>query len=283
MLFRSVSDFNQRAYELFARPLVQAVSSDYTAQLLRAFHPLRFQNWAISSLNPWLSWVAPAAQAVRQDRQAVAADDPARRAEKLGAELMSASLDLYRDLRDAATEAQFFTLYANLAALQPGDADPGGVTQGTTAVRDLPEVRQALARIGQGGFVEALARVAFLTARDNGEPLPLSRLELRRDLAADYAADLPDLTPHQWRTVRGVQEIIARVEPEQAVSTLPALLADPADRQRLLKLLDKVTTDRRVLETGPSAEQAAMVDRIRTVLADKARPARRTPARKKAR
>ena len=31
----SVSDFNQRAYEMFARPLVQAMSNEYTAKLAR--------------------------------------------------------------------------------------------------------------------------------------------------------------------------------------------------------------------------------------------------------
>src|SRR4029077_11864291 len=50
----AVSEFNQRAYELFAQPLVQAMSNDYSAKLAREFHPLRFQRWAISDLNPWL-------------------------------------------------------------------------------------------------------------------------------------------------------------------------------------------------------------------------------------
>lgn len=291
----AISDFNQRAYELFARPLVQSMSNDYTAELQRAFHPLRFQNWSVSRLNPWLSWIAPAAEAVRSDRQAVAADHPLRQGEKLGAELMSASLDLYRALRDAATEAQFFSIYANMLSLQVAGEAKGKAAPGTVEVRDLPQVRDALAAIEQGGYVEALARVAFLTARNDGEALPLSRLEMRQELVGAYADFLPDVSPHQWRTIRGVQEIIARCDPDQAVATLPALLADPADRERLLTLVDKLTVDRRVLAAGPTAEQAAMVARIRATLGDAQRkrtrpalvaraeagPARRTPARKK--
>ena len=117
----AVSEFNQRAYELFAQPLVQAMSNDYSAKLAREFHPLRFQRWAISDLNPWLWWLGPVAQAVKAQRQAVGADDPRRKAEKMGSELISASLDYYRALRDALSEAAFFQLYGNLFSLYLAD------------------------------------------------------------------------------------------------------------------------------------------------------------------
>ncbi len=58
----ALSEFNQRAYELFAQPLIQAMSNEMTAKLSRQFHPLRFQRWAFSDLNPWLAWLGPAAQ-----------------------------------------------------------------------------------------------------------------------------------------------------------------------------------------------------------------------------
>ena len=48
----AVSEFNQRAYELFGRPLVQAFANEYGAKLSREFHPLRLQRWAFSDLNP---------------------------------------------------------------------------------------------------------------------------------------------------------------------------------------------------------------------------------------
>ncbi len=67
----AVSEFNQRAYELFARPLVQSLSNEYSAKLSRELHPLRFQRWAISDLNPCLWWLGPAAEAVKAQRQAV--------------------------------------------------------------------------------------------------------------------------------------------------------------------------------------------------------------------
>src|SRR6185436_2022298 len=51
----AVSEFNQRAYELFAQPVVQSMSNEMTAKLGRDFHALRFQRWAVSDVNPWLA------------------------------------------------------------------------------------------------------------------------------------------------------------------------------------------------------------------------------------
>jgi pimeloyl-ACP methyl ester carboxylesterase len=270
----AVSDFCQRAYELFARPAVQAMSNEYTAQLLREFHPLRVQNWAFSSFNPWLSWIAPAAQAVREQRQPIPADHPLRRAEHLGSELISASLDHYRAMRDAFTESAFFSLYGGMFPLVQGreaEAPARAAAAGADA-RELPHVKDALASMARGGYAEALARVACLLMR-NGEPLPLSRLEMRQELIDEYSADLPDMPAHQWRVIRGDQEIIVRHEPEQALATLPALLADGDDRARLLALLDRLMADRRVLDGKPTDRQMEMTRRIHAVLADEHVPA----------
>jgi pimeloyl-ACP methyl ester carboxylesterase len=277
----AVSEFNQRAYELFAQPLVQATSTEASAQMLREMHPLRMQNWAISSLNPWLSWLAPAADAVRSHRQPLEEEHPLRKGEQLGAQVISASLDYYRAMRDAATEAGFFNVYANLA-LQGADTDEdrAHATQDVADTHEPPEVEAALAAISEGGYVEALARVAFLLTRSD-EPLPLSRLEMRQELVTDYADYLPDMPMHEWRRVRGTQEIVARHDPEAAVTTLPALLGEPNSRARLLALLDKLLSDRRVLGRTPTAAQLAMVARIRAVLGEKV--ARRRPTLVRAR
>jgi len=78
---------------------------------------------------------------------------------------------------------------------------------------------------------------------------------------------LPDLPRDEARRIEGEQEIIARYDPQRAVETLPALLADRNDRARLLMLLDSVLADERVQRIEPSAEQKAMLARIRAVLA----------------
>ena len=261
----AVSEFNQRAYELFGRPLVKAMSNEYSAKLARLMHPLRMQRWAFSDLNPLLCWLAPAAQAVKANRQALAVDDPARKVESLASELVSASLDCQRGLRDAVGEASFFQIYGNLSAFYFSAEREAALAHPAVPDRELSFVKKALASIDKGGYPEALARVGFLMAHEDG-PLPLSRLELARDLLDDYRDLLPELPRDQVRRIAGEQEIIARYEPERAVETLPALLSDRKQRDRLLTLLDRVLADPRVQRIEPTPRQRAVLAKIRRVL-----------------
>jgi hypothetical protein len=170
-------------------------------------------------------------------------------------------------MRDAATEATFFTIYANMFSLQMADKQHAQERAAEVAAdpRELPFVKEALASIAEGGYTEAFARVAYLLTR-KGEPLPLSRLIMRQELATAYAEYLPDVPRDQWRRIRGEQEIIAHYEPEQALGTLPELLDNRIDRDRLLTLLDKLMKDERVQRAQPTPEQLAMLERIRAVL-----------------
>jgi hypothetical protein len=259
----AVSEFNQRAYELFGRPLVQALASEEGARLQRAFHPLRWQRWAVSDLNPCTWWLAPAAQLAKAQRQALAADHPARRAEAVVSGLASASLDGWRALRDAAAEASFFQIYGKLHAYGFGHDRAGAPHAVPSAHAGL--VEDVVDRISQGGYAEALARVAFLMAHDD-EPLPLARVRLARELLEDYRDLLPELSSAEVRRIGGAQEVIARHEPDKAVETLPALLSAPEDRERLLALLERVLADKRVQSIRPTEAQEAMLERIRAVL-----------------
>ncbi len=260
-----VSEFNQRLYELFGRPLVKAFANEYGAKLSREFHPLRFQRWAFSDLNPWLSWLKPAAQAVKAQRKPVAPDHPARQIESTVSEMTSASLDCYRALRDAVSEATFFQIYGNLDAFYLADKRDDKTPAQPINPRELPFVEEALGSIDKGGYAEALARVAYLMAHED-VPLPLSRLHLAKELIEDYRDLLPKLPLEEMRRIGGEQEIIARCERQKAIETLPVLLSERKDRERLLTLLDRVLADKRVQRIKPSVEQAATLARIRSVL-----------------
>ena len=144
-----------------------------------------------------------------------------------------------------------------------------------TDPRELPFVQDALASIAQGGYAEAVARVACMLLRNDGT-LPLARLILRQELAADYAEYMPQMAPDAWRRMRGEQEIIVRYEPAQALATLPDLLDDADDRRRLLTLIDKLLADSRVQGIETEAQREMLAD-IRAVLPLKAaRTARRS-------
>jgi len=262
----AVSEFNQRAYELFAQPLVQAGANEYTAALRRQFHPLRAQRWALSDLNPWLAWLAPAAEAVRASRQPAAPDNALARVERTASAALSASLEFYRAMRDAASEASFFQAYGNVFSLYVADKQAAaGAAVPVADARELPFVAEALATIDQGGYPEALARVASLLAR-KGEPRLLSLLQHKQALIEEHDDLMPQLPWDAMRRIRGEQDIIVRYEPEKALATLPKLLADPADRARLAALLQRLAGDERVRSALATPEQEAMAERIGTVL-----------------
>ena len=286
----AISEFNQRAYELFMQPFVQATSNAATAKLGRQFHPLRFQRWLVSDLNPWLRWLGPAAGLVKSQRANAGPDNALTKVEKAASSAISASLEYYRAMRDAASEAAFFQTYGNVFSLYVADQSEAGrkALEQVGEGRELPFVQEALASMSEGGYPEALARVACLLAR-KGEPLLLTWLRKKKEILADYADLLPSMPMDEWRRVRGEQEIIVRYEPERALATLPDLLTRREDREKLATLFRRLFADERVRKARPTAEELAIVERIGESLGAKAtqRPrkavARRTsvPAAKK--
>ncbi len=279
----AISDFNQRAYELFLQPLVQASSGELGAKLRRQFHPLRLQRWALSDLNPWLGWIAPAAQLVRANRVDTGADNSLRQLERGASTTISASLDYYRALRDAMSEAAFFTTYGNVFSMYVADKQQAleDKSERVAEPRELPFVKEALASIAEGGYPEALARVACLLAR-KGEPLLLSRLQTKQELVAEYKDLLPSMPSDQWRRVRGEQEIIVRYQPDEALATLPALLRSAGDREKLVTLVRRLLGDERVQRARPSSEQLVMIESIGEALSTSGNGASpRRPPRKR--
>jgi pimeloyl-ACP methyl ester carboxylesterase len=256
----TASEFNQRAYETFVQPWVQSISNDFTAGMMRLFHPLRFQRWVWSGLNPWLAWLGPTAENIVKNRHPTDKNQLFRQVEGMTSELISASLDYYREMRDAASELAFYLMYANFFALQVVDQL---APRTASTPKQASYTRDVLRTIAEGGYAEALCRARWLLAK-KGKPLPLAELELRRELLADYADLLPKWTPDQRRQTSGRQEIICREEPEKALETLPLLLANDVDRMRFFTLIDRLLADPRINE-AISVDQAKTVKLMKSV------------------
>jgi pimeloyl-ACP methyl ester carboxylesterase len=262
-----ISDFNQHAYELFARPLIQTLGSDWTAGVMRTLHPLRTQHWAISDLNPWLAWLGPTATAVKANRRALGPGEPPRQLEHMMSELVSASLDLYREMRDAFSEALFFQIYGNLFSFYLGPEEINQQRPEAMELRQKQLQRQLLDSITVGGYPEALARVFSLLA-DRGVAFPLAQLHLKRELIEKFADLLPKTTPDKQRRIRGLQDLIVHRHRERALQTLPQLLSNPTDRQRLRTLLTRVLAEQGVRELKLTSTQIKTLRLIKKVLAE---------------
>ncbi len=254
----AVSQMNELAYTLFVRPFIRPFVNEAVAECARVFHPLRWQRWAFSDFNPFLWPIAALAPGVKASRQAAAGDNVFRRVERANSEGLIAALDLYRDVRDATQEAIFFQVYGSLVAL---GAVEGAAPEARPAAdpRALPVVQQILGAIGMGGYAEAVALIGALLGKGAG-PIPLVRLAMTDQLIrADEV--LSRLSPDAGRRLKAEQAVVAELEPERGLRSLPQLLIDPEDRRRVLALLDEA-----VAAVEPTSAQKRTLEQIRGVL-----------------
>ena len=273
----ALSELTERAYELLVRPAVRDAVPEWLARMLRELHPLRAQRWMLSDRNPMLAGVPVGAAMARAWRQPRDAANAGRRAERFGSAVVSASLDLWRDLRDAASEAAFFQIYGNMMSLQMADQRAAIRRQTRFDPRAVPAVRQVLDDLDRGGLPEAIVRAGLLVAKAGGGKRRLAQMEGVR-LLLEPTGVLEDVSEDDFRRVLHDETIIVEFEPLEAKRTLPRLVASAADRRKLLGLLDALADDPHLGD-----RQRELVDELRSMIPSAAAPAKtraKAPARK---
>jgi pimeloyl-ACP methyl ester carboxylesterase len=257
-----VSLLNEKAYSLFGRPIVKNMVNEKTAELGRNLHSLRVQRWLLSDLNPIMWPVGVMASKVEADRKPASQDNPFRRLEDMGSEMITAFWNFYRDMRDAESEAKFFQIYGSMIALgASGDVKPGLQPLQQPDPRELPFVKEALAQIEKGGYPEAIARISSLIGRFAGT-IPLLRLEQAEEIVRSDKV-LSKLTEDQKRHLRSEAEVMALLEPEFTLHALPKLLAKKEDRERAMSILQWGQT-----LDDLTKEQRDMIGKITAVLSE---------------
>jgi hypothetical protein len=237
--------------------------NEKTAELGRNLHPLRVQRWWLSDINPIMWPVGVMASKVEADRKPAPIDNPFRRFEEMGSEMITAFWNFYRDMRDADSESAFFRIYGSMIALgASGNVKPGLQPVQQPDPRELPFVKEALGQIEKGGYPEAIARISSLIGRFAGT-IPLLRLEQAEEIVRSDKV-LSKLTEDQKRSLRSEAEVMALLEPEFTLHALPKLLLNKEDRERAMSILDWAQT----LE-GLTKEQRDMIGKIATVLSVK--------------
>jgi len=258
-----VSAMNEKAYALFGRPIVKRMVNETMAQIGRTFHPLRVQHWAVSDLNPMIWPLAAMAPAVKAARKPVGEENPFRKIEEMGSEWITASWNLYRDMRDATSESAFFHIYGSMIALgAAGDVKPGQPVEAKPDPRELPFVKEALAAIEKGGYPEALARIGALLGQYAG-PIPLERLALTDEIIRSDKV-LSKISEDEGRRLRSEAGVMVLMEPERTLKAIPALLSRKEDRERVVQILEPCMS-----MEGITKEQRVMLDRINALLSEK--------------
>jgi hypothetical protein len=190
-----------------------------------------------------------------------------RAGEALTAELVSASLDYWRDCRDAFGAAAFFEVYGTpfAADVTESATKRSGRRWRDEGPRELPVMKEILEGIADGGYPEAVGRLAALMST-RGLPLPLAGVAARHNFAVQNRDLLPDVDLADLRRIEGRQEIIVRHAFERSLELLPALVPRPADRKRLIKLIERAAAHRGEIELWLNAGQRALLERIRLTL-----------------
>ncbi|MFG1419322.1 DUF3141 domain-containing protein [Xanthobacter sp. V0B-10] len=260
----NVSEHVSNLYEALVHPRLSALVTPEMGRALRAAHPLRAARWGLSDLNPVLKALAPLADFARSQRTPRDEEGPHAAAERFAAATVTAGWDLFRRLRDATVETEFFRLYGTCAMLDPdlsAPADPALVEEPPA------EVQAALAAVREGGFTDAAVRVALLAQSRGSGRHQLSRLRQIRELVGREVG-LIALPADAAQAVIRRQSIIVDHAPEAALATLPALLESPQDKARLLTLMDRLTAN---ISFGPQTE--AFVEEVRRLVDAEGLPA----------
>ena len=143
-----------------------------------------------------------------------------------------------------------------------GDVKFGQPPVATPDPRQLPFVKTALAAIEKGGYTEAIARIWSLVGQC-ADAIPLQRLELAdKFLRSDEK--LSKLSEDEMRRLRSEAEVVALLEPERTLRSLPLLLAKPEDKKRAQSLVELVHS-----KVTLSKKQQDMVAKISAVLSEK--------------
>jgi pimeloyl-ACP methyl ester carboxylesterase len=256
----ALSELNERAYELLVRPLVREAMPEWLGKMLREWHPLRVQRWWFSDRNPLLAGLPAMAAAARAYRRPRSADNLVRCAEQLASQYVIAALDLYRDLRDAASEAQFYEVYGNLLSLSMADQRAVIRRQTPFDARALPAVRQVLDEIDQGGLPEAIIRTGILIVKAGGGKRRLAQMEHTRALLQPTGV-LSDIDEDHFRRLLHEETLVVEFEPRLAKASLPKLIHNASDRQKLNAIFDWLEA-----EAGLDARQQALLADLRKLV-----------------
>ena len=250
-----MSKINSETYQRVGRPLVKALTTDESAQMMRNLHPLRTQRLVFSDKNPFMPMLDSLSNQASQDRVKLNPSNPFLIAEKIGAEIFEMQLNLYRDVRDAWAESCFFAMYTSpisRAVFHPtAEEHP---LHSEIDVMKMPEIQAALANIEQGGLAEACVRMLHLLNKARGY---VRRTRLERELQVLKRQDLfPDLSDQDIKKILHQQSLIVDFDQVDAIATLPLLLKTPESRRAALDLVMEIAGPREKMHAAALKEYA---------------------------
>jgi hypothetical protein len=245
-----VSNFNLGLYRSCVQPWLRMCVTSWSADLASKTHPLRISYESWSDRHPLASCVARAAQKVRESRKAAPADNPFWQMQSVVSDSIEASLNCYRDIRDAAVEQLFEAIYGApwlqaLAGLpQQRDYGRSAVSEESGDADDrhaaIAAEHERLRRsMTTGGLIEASVRALLFVRRTHREAD-----ERGFNLARAMVGKLSDRGILSFKQVVREQAKLLRLDADAAIDALPGMLsgASPAEVRNAARDIDKLST-----------------------------------------
>jgi len=225
-----VSQANLNLYRTFMQPWVRAVTTPESAEFLARLHPLRVSYEVMSDRNPWLAWLRPLADRVRENRKPATEDNPFLRTQGTMSNMIESSLDQWRVTRDAMYEQTFEAIYGSpwLQSVVGLDASEAprqhpGHTPEHRAFR-AAEVERLRNEITDGGVLEAGIRALHYAGGDR-DRVDERNFNVIFNLRCERCADASSIPLPQFKRAVRRQTEIMRLDSDAAVAALPQLLA----------------------------------------------------------
>ena len=242
-----LSELGAQTYDMALRPVLQSLVTQQRADALRDAHPSRMSRKLFSDSNLMLPLMQPLVQWARDNRQKTTPDNPFLALERLMANSLMQSMDLMRDLRDAAYENTFLAIYGTpmMHALGKVDKDEAEVEEAGD-LRHMPEVKAALANMEHGDLAAAVIRMLVMLAGSRGS-VRKDRLE-RSAKVLNSTEPFKSMGSERRAELIQQQSIIAEFEPKRAMETLPVLLKRSEDRLSALDVVNHILGARAEME-----------------------------------
>ena len=235
-----LSETNLALYRTIAQPIVRALVSSPLAQWMQQLHPLRLQYELFSNANPMMAPVAAMAEQVRNNRRAVAAENPFVAMQENVSRQMVAALDAWREANETLAERCFFTVYGS-PTLQAAAGIEAATTRplrraAKSRLHDeflQKRIAELKSRIAVGGVREAVIR-SLLYAGMARAAIDERGFEMARRIRLAHG----EMSLADFKTLMREQFNMLLLDPEAALAAVPSML--PPDAETRLKAFDLI-------------------------------------------
>jgi len=241
-----LSEVNRGLYRTRVQPIVRAITTKQSAELMRRLHPLRLGYELLSDRNPMIKPLETAAKWVKAHRQEIKPDNLFLQWQTLYSDFFTTNLNIYRDWRDMMTEQMFFGIYdqcwlQTLMGLRASDAPPrkhpGQDPNHLAFIKQRK--KEILAGMDKGGPREAVIR-GLIYVRMPESANDERGFEMIRRIRAEQFGNRPLA---DFKKTYREQFFMILLNERRAVEAIPQLLVGNEDAgPELFEMIRKVAT-----------------------------------------